>query len=65
MDRHLVINKDNIVVNVIAWNGTTNWSPPKDCYAVRSKTGNIGWIYDKETGLCYDPNLERLNDTNI
>ena len=58
MDRCLVINKDNVVINTILWNGITKWTPPIDCDVVRSETGNIGWIYDKETMTCMDPSVK-------
>lgn len=46
MSRHAVINKNNVVVNVIIWDGR-EWLPPKDHYVIRSDYCNLGDTYDR------------------
>lgn len=50
MSRHAIINKDNIVVNVIIWEGNS-WTPPQDHYVVHCVDGkcDMGDSYDKVT----------------
>lgn len=44
--RYAVIqDSDNLVVNVIIWDGQTEWSPPEGCFVVQSDTLNIGDTY--------------------
>jgi hypothetical protein len=61
MDRYLVINENNLIVNIVRWNGKSKWMPPYGCYVVKSEFGNIGQIYDKETGLCFDLGVKNDN----
>jgi len=49
MYRYAVINADNIVVNVIIWDGETKWSPPAGHYVVRHDQCDIGHIYDPDS----------------
>jgi hypothetical protein len=48
MIRHAVINKDNVVVNVILWNRRAKWSPPEGHYLVQDDKVNIGDYYHKD-----------------
>lgn len=34
-----------IVINVIIWDGESEWSPPDGCIAVPSAVAGIGWTY--------------------
>jgi hypothetical protein len=44
--RYAVIQEsDNLVVNVIMWDGQAEWSPPEDCFVVQSDTLNVGDTY--------------------
>lgn len=42
--------KDNIVENVIAWDGESEWSPPAGCLCVETTSVDPapgpGWSYD-------------------
>ncbi len=51
MDRYAVVNADNLVVNVIIWDGIERWSPPAGCFVVRSDACDINQVYDPATGL--------------
>jgi len=48
MYKYALINKQNIVKNVIVWDGETNWTPPEDmtCLNVENIECGINWIYD-------------------
>jgi hypothetical protein len=46
MFRYAVVNADNLVVNVIIWDGESRWSPPSGCFVVRSDACDVGQIYD-------------------
>ncbi len=48
MDRYAVVNADNLVVNVILWDGKSSWQPPKGCSVVRSDYCDIGHTYNPE-----------------
>ena len=37
-----VIVEDGVVVNVILWDGVSDWTPPEGCTAVQSATLQIG-----------------------
>ena len=43
--RHVIINKDNKVVNIILWDGG-EWLPPREHTVVRSDTAEINDIYN-------------------
>lgn len=47
--RHAVVNKYNVVINVIKYKPDSNWHPPRDCYIVVSESADIGDWYDKES----------------
>jgi hypothetical protein len=42
---YAVISKNNIVVNVICWDGVTSWEPPTEHIVVPLLEGGIGWSY--------------------
>jgi hypothetical protein len=45
---YAVINSQtNIVDNVIAWDGVSNWTPPNGCFVVLigDSMASIGWSY--------------------
>ena len=48
MYRYALINNQNIVDNVILWDGTPVWSPPENmiCINVEGIHCGIGWAYD-------------------
>jgi hypothetical protein len=48
MYKHAVINKDNIVVNIILWDTESKWQPPIGCYLIRSDIACINDLYNKE-----------------
>lgn len=48
---HACINSDNIVVNVVLWDGESEWTPPEG-YTLVDVTGidcGIGDLYENET----------------
>ena len=40
------IVKDGVVVNVAAWDGVSEWTPPEDTQVIESSEAGIGWLYD-------------------
>ena len=42
--RHAII-ENGVVVNVIEWDGQSEWSPPDGTQAVQSDAAQIGWPY--------------------
>jgi hypothetical protein len=48
MYKYALINKQNIVENVISWDGESNWTPPENmtCLNVENIECGIGWSYD-------------------
>lgn len=48
MYKYAIINKDNIVKNIIRWDGESLWAPPIDCYLVKSDIAGINDLYNKE-----------------
>lgn len=46
--RHAIVNKDNLVVNVVIWEGAS-WLPPRDHTVVRCDTCDIGDTYNPQT----------------
>jgi hypothetical protein len=52
--RHAIVNQDNVVVNVVIWNGAP-WQPPVNHYVVQNDTVSIGDIYDHETNSFKKP----------
>lgn len=52
--RHAIVNKDNVVVNVVIWSGA-EWLPPRNHYIVRHDQCDIGDIYDASTNSFKKP----------
>jgi hypothetical protein len=46
MDRYAVLNDKRVVVNVIIWDGISQWAPPESHTVERSDTANIGDTLD-------------------
>jgi hypothetical protein len=42
--------KNNVVENMIVWDGVTPYTPPEGTILVASDIAEIGWIYNPETG---------------
>jgi len=43
---YALINQDNLVVNVISWDGKSDWQPPEEFMAVPLQgEAGIGWSY--------------------
>jgi len=58
MSRWAVIRSDdNVVDNIIEWDGVAPWAPPADHYAVAmgSADVDIGYVYDPATGTFSPP----------
>ena len=45
--RYAVV-QDGVVVNVVMWDGVSEWAPPAACTVVQSDTASIGDAYDGE-----------------
>ena len=54
---HWAVIKDNVVINVILWDGVSSWTPPENCEVVPlpPETG-IGYRYIN--GQFFDPEAE-------
>jgi len=48
MQYFALINNQNIIENVISWDGVTEWTPPKNmtCINIQNIECGIGWTYD-------------------
>lgn len=48
MYKYALIDNQNIVKNVIVWDGESNWTPPEGmtCLNVENIECGIDWIYD-------------------
>ena len=46
--RYAVIDKSNRVINVIVWDGLTEWQPPSGCMVKETQEASIGdfWMED-------------------
>jgi hypothetical protein len=53
--RYAMVNADNVVINVIMWDGESPYTPPLGCFLVQSDTANIGDIYDPNNGTFTPP----------
>ncbi|MDG6918989.1 MAG: hypothetical protein JRN62_06085 [Nitrososphaerota archaeon] len=42
MARYVLAGPDGVVVNVVEWDGTSDWSPPDNLTIVQSDSANIG-----------------------
>jgi hypothetical protein len=51
MYKYALINNQNIVQNVVSWDGESNWTPPADmtCLNVENIECGIGWTFDGST----------------
>lgn len=56
MPQYAVVNADNIVENVVVWDGASLWRPPEGRILVdaENKKCNVGWKHDN--GEFTDPN---------
>ena len=58
MARYAVIDAENIVQNVIEWDGVAEWSPPDGQTALLDTdppTAQLSYIYDPATGTFSAP----------
>ena len=48
MNRYALINNQNIVDNIVIWDGGDSWQPPENmiCINVENIECNLGWVYD-------------------
>jgi hypothetical protein len=48
MNKYALINNQNVIENVISWDGTTEWTPPENmtCINIEGIDCGIGWTYD-------------------
>lgn len=56
IDMGYAVIKNNVVENMIAWDGVAPYNPPdKEIILVESDVAAIGWIYDPLTGTLSPP----------
>lgn len=53
MLRHGVVNKEGKVVNVIVWDGVTQFNPPDDHILIRHEEININDMWDHEQQVLF------------
>lgn len=48
MNKYALINNQNIVDNIVLWDGSDSWQPPQTmiCINVENIECSIGWTYD-------------------
>lgn len=48
MNKYALINNQNIVDNIVVWDGGDSWQPPQTmtCINVENIECNLGWVYD-------------------
>jgi hypothetical protein len=48
MNKYALINNQNIVDNIVIWDGSDSWQPPQTmtCINVEGIECSIGWAYD-------------------
>ena len=48
MNKYALINNQNIVDNVVVWDGSDSWQPPQTmtCINVDNIECGVGWTYD-------------------
>ena len=64
-----IINLENIVVNMISWDGESPWSPPEGTYVINAtdiESAGIGSTYDSvtQTFTLPLPSIEEVNLTD-
>lgn len=54
MQRYALINNENIVENIVSWDGVSEWTPPENttCFNVEDIECEIGSSYD---GTAFTP----------
>jgi hypothetical protein len=57
MQYSIINEKTNVVVNIIVWDGKSQWQPPKGTYLVQSSVGQIGDFYDINKNTFTRPKL--------
>lgn len=50
MNMTYAIIRNNIVENIIVWDGVSPYTPPEGTILVQTDTAGIGWTYDSATG---------------
>jgi len=67
LNKYFLIQDDK-VINIIVYNGG-QWSPPRGCFILPVPEDKpyigIGWGYDKETGLFFEPDNQEEQYNNI
>jgi hypothetical protein len=59
--RYAVVNKKTLkVVNVVEWDGKTNWEPPQGCTVVIAPRASRGDIYDPESNSFFQDILQNI-----
>lgn len=57
--RYWAVIRDNVVENVVVWDGHSEWSPPAGCGLVditdMENAPGPGWTYDPATGDFFPP----------
>lgn len=58
-NRYAIVSPENIVVNVIVWDGEADYDPsPNHAVRVSDPYISLGWAYDPATGVFTEPAKE-------
>ena len=55
MKTYAVVDESGMVINVIVWDGVSDWHPPARCFAYGSDTACIGDFFDLDTQTFIKP----------
>ena len=60
MNKYALINNQNIVENIVLWDGGDSWQPPSNltCLNVENILCSIGWTYDGSVFTAPDETIE-------
>nr|WP_313449672.1 tail fiber assembly protein [Atlantibacter hermannii] len=64
MTNNYAVVKDGTVINIVAWDGVTEWQPD-DGEAVKiDNVAGIGWLYDGKKFTAPEPTQEEIEQQN-
>jgi len=64
MENSYAVVKDGIVINIVVWDGETEWQPD-DGEAVKiDNVAGIGWLYDGKKFTAPEPTQEEIEQQN-
>ncbi|CQD39664.1 tail fiber assembly protein [Yersinia mollaretii] len=45
MSNYALVDKSGLVVNMVVWDGKTQWTPPEGLTPIEAEVAGIGWAY--------------------